>query len=290
MDPTPVTGPEPAPVTKSTDLMPASGAPELPTIVEPELPSPGVEPQSLAPPAIAASETPPTTLPPEPSPGPPTSQLRVEPIAGFPPPPPAEPTPLAPELPPPPSLAVGAAPPAPSIAEALGFPPIENALTVPAPEAPPAPPTGGIDLAVGPSYFPSLERFLEATAAGHQGICVVRDSPERVRAYVGSRPVEIRWLTNIGRGPTLKPSDLDGFSAFLAHAVSTGHVTAFFLEGVEYLVRLHGLDRVVERMVDFDRLAREHSARVWVPLNPKLLSPAELDRFVTAFGGGTPIS
>ena len=84
----------------------------------------------------------------------------------------------------------------------------------------------------------------------------------------------------------MKPSDLDGFSAFLAHAVSTGHVTAFFLEGVEYLVRLHGLDRVVERMVDFDRLAREQSARVWVPLNPKLLSPAELDRFVTAFGGG----
>ncbi|MGB7124853.1 MAG: DUF835 domain-containing protein [Thermoplasmata archaeon] len=146
-----------------------------------------------------------------------------------------------------------------------------------------APPSGGVEVVVGTSYVPTLERFLEATAAGHQGICVVRDSPERVRAYVGSRPVEIRWLTNIGRGPTLKPTDLEGFSAFLSHAVSTGRVTAFFLEGVEYLVRLHGLERVVERMTAFDRLARAQSARVWLPLNPKLLSAAELERLVSAF-------
>jgi len=115
----------------------------------------------------------------------------------------------------------------------------------------------------------------------------VRDSPERVRAYIGSRPVEIRWLTNIGRGLTLKPTDLDGFAAFLTHAVSAGHVTAFFVEGIEYLVRLHGLDRVLAQMSALDRLAREHSARIWMPLNPKLLSPAELDRFVATFAGAS---
>jgi hypothetical protein len=193
--------------------------------------------------------------------------------------------------------------PAPSVSEAVP-PPVpafrsEAATPEPAPlppavppalassEAaePPTPPSGGVEVIVDVSYLTSLERFLEATAAGHQGICVVRDSPERVRAYIGSRPVEIRWLTNIGRGPTLKPTDLDGFAAFLAHAVSSGRVTAFFLEGVEYLVRLHGLEKVVDRMQVFDQLARAQSARVWVPLNPRLLSPEELERFVSVFGG-----
>jgi hypothetical protein len=170
-------------------------------------------------------------------------------------------------------------------AEVALLPPSAESWEPAVPVAAPLP-SGGIELVVAPSYVPTLERFLDATAAGHQGVCIVRDSPERVRAYIGSRPVEIRWLTNIGRGPTLKPSDLEGFSAFLAHAVSTGHVTAFFLEGIEYLVRLHGLEKVVDRMSTFDRLAREHSARVWVPMNPKLLSSTELERFVAVFGSG----
>jgi hypothetical protein len=152
----------------------------------------------------------------------------------------------------------------------------------PAEPTPPPSPRGGIELDVGPSYLPALERFLDATSAGHLGICVVRDSPERVRAYAGSRPVEIRWLTNIGRGATLKPTDLEGFSGFLAHALANGRATVFFLEGVEYLVRLHGLDRVVAELVRFGEEARARSARVWVSLNPKLLSPAELEAFLAA--------
>jgi tRNA synthetases class I (I, L, M and V)/Protein of unknown function (DUF835)/Anticodon-binding domain of tRNA ligase len=191
----------------------------------------------------------------------------------------------------------------PSIPELLPVSEPSTALPI-LPTAPPAPPeppsgvapvpaaapSGGIEIVVGTSYVPTLERFLEATAAGHQGICVVRDSPERVRAYVGTRPVEIRWLTNIGRGPTLKPTDLEGFSAFLAHAISTSHATALFLEGIEYLVRLHGLELVVQHIVALDQLARAHSARVWVPLNPKLLSSLELDRFVSMFGARAPSS
>ncbi len=153
----------------------------------------------------------------------------------------------------------------------------------PEPVPSPPPPAAGVELGVGPRYVASLERFLDATAAGHQGICIVRDSPERVRAYVGSRPVEVRWLTNIGRGATLKPTDLEGLSAFVAHAASTGRVTVFFIEGVEYLVRLHGLERVVAEMAKIDEVARANSARVWIHLNPVLLSPTELDRFTATF-------
>jgi tRNA synthetases class I (I, L, M and V)/Protein of unknown function (DUF835)/Anticodon-binding domain of tRNA ligase len=248
--------PEPAPEPSLGDL------PEpVPPTVEPSPEIPQVEPSSA--PAL--------TLPEEAPPVPPASETPTTVPASEPP------AALIP--PPPPSIAE-----LPSPVPVAPLPPVrEPAFVAPAPPTPPAP-VSGVELDVATSYLPALERFLDATAAGHLGMCVVRDSPERVRAYAGSRPVEIRWLTNIGRGATLKPTDLEGLAAFLEHTLSSGRVTVFFLEGVEYLVRLHGLDRVVEELLRFDAAARSQSARVWVPLNPKLLSAAELERFVSAFG------
>ena len=139
-------------------------------------------------------------------------------------------------------------------------------------------------MTVGDSIVTGLVGFLESTAAGHHGVCVVRESPERIRARVGSRPIEVIWLTNIGRGPALRPSDLDGVWAFLCRKLFEERVTAFFLEGIEYLVRLHGADSVLTGLVEFDRLARENDARVWVFLAPALMKPADLDRFRGTFG------
>lgn len=257
--------------------------PERPEIASESTASPSTPATEIPTPTVESGMTGEDGAPPARDEGPPATSAPGEPPAPALAPP--EPSTMAPSAPVGPPTPVPPAALESSVAATPVFPAVEPPM-VPAPPPTPAEPVpaSGIDLAVGPSYFPSLERFLEATAAGHQGICVVRDSPERIRAYVGSRPVEIRWLTNIGRGPTLKPTDLDGFSAFLAHAVSAEHVTAFFLEGVEYLVRLHGLERVVDRMAAFDRLAREHAARVWMPLNPKLLSGPELERFVARFG------
>jgi Protein of unknown function (DUF835) len=136
---------------------------------------------------------------------------------------------------------------------------------------------------VAPSYLPSLQEFLDTTSAGHRGIAVVRESPERLRTHVGARPVEVYWLTNLGRGLTLKPNDLDAYSSFLERAVDQDRVTAFFLEGIEYLARLHGIDRIIDRLSAFHASAVAHEARVWLCVHPGLLSPADLDRLVAAF-------
>ncbi len=135
---------------------------------------------------------------------------------------------------------------------------------------PPPAPSGGVTLIVASSYLPAFARFLDATAAGHRGICIVRESPDRLRAHVGPRPVEIYWLTNIGRGLTLRPNDLDAYSTFLEKAVELDRVTAFFLEGIEYLTRVHGTERVIERLAAFHVQAQAHDARVWVYLHPDL--------------------
>jgi len=156
--------------------------------------------------------------------------------------------------------------------------------TEPAEPEPPAP-SSGVELMVGDSLVTSLGGFLEAASAGHHGVCVVRETPERIRARVGSRPVEVFWLTNIGRGPALRPSDLEGAWSFLSRKLLEEQVTAFFLEGIEYLVRLHGADAVLNGLVQFDRLARENDARIWVYLAPSLMKTEDLERFRATFGG-----
>jgi len=160
-------------------------------------------------------------------------------------------------------------------------------LSVSTPEIPapvePEPTRGGTELETGTSVIASLQPFLEATGAGLPGICVVRESPERIAAQVGARPVDIYWLSNLGRGRTLKPNDLPAISDFLSHHLNEGKVTVFFLEGIEYLVRIHGVDAIVDLLLGFDRAARDQEARVWVHLTPDLLKPADLERIRTAF-------
>jgi hypothetical protein len=278
----------PAPTLSDAAEVPAATLPEVienPAVTtETPYPTPS-EPAEIPAATLPEVTEPPTSTPPEATeilaPELPDSAPDADPSAPLASLPPVEPTDLPEAEPLAPSLEI-VTPPVSQVAP-------EPVLPVEPPAAVPTP-TGGFDLTVGTSYIPALERFLEATAAGHRGICIVRDSPERVRAYIGSRPVELRWLTNIGRGLTLKPNDLDGLSGFLAHAVSEGQVTAFFLEGVEYLIRIHGLEKVVQQLTAFDLQAKEHSARVWVPLNPKLLSPAELERLTAAFGGAPAVS
>jgi len=172
-------------------------------------------------------------------------------------------------------------PPAPEVRPTAPLPPELHEEVEPPLPSPPS----GVELAIGDSLVVALGGFLDSTAAGHHGVCVVRESPERIRARVGSRPIEVFWLTNIGRGPSLRPSDLEGAWAFLGRKLLEEHVTAFFLEGIEYLVRLHGAEAVLTGLVQFDRLARENDARIWVCLAPSLMKPNDLERFRSTFGG-----
>ncbi|MGA8664961.1 MAG: DUF835 domain-containing protein [Thermoplasmata archaeon] len=257
-----------------------------------------------APPSTAESAPaePTAPEPPEPAGGPPEPVVEEVPAAGVDgsrstePPAPLPPPTVAvePELeiagtaPSVPEPSLEPALPAAVVPEVLPAPPLPSE---PIPPPPPpvvaptiVPPRAGVEIIVAPSYLPALQEFLDTTSAGHRGVAIVRESPERLRTHVGPRPVEVYWLTNLGRGLTLKPSDLDAYSAFLETALRQDRVTAFFLEGIEYLARLHGMDRIVERLSLLHAQAVEHDARVWVCVHPGLLAPADLERLVAAFG------
>ncbi len=273
--------PTPAEPTESTGL-PAGEAPAAET-VEPDTPpaaSPPAEPESSPSEASAELPTEPSSLatePPAPAVEVTAPDVPIAPLPAAPPAPAVEPK--APEVEERGPKVEPAAPPLETVV------PAPSVLLPPEEPGPPSPPAG-VELTVGDSLAAALGGFLDSTAAGHHGVCVVRESPERIRARVGSRPIEVFWLTNIGRGPSLRPSDLEGAWAFLSRKLLEERVTAFFFEGIEYLVRLHGADAVLTGLVQFDRLARENDARVWVCLNPGLMNPADLERFRSTFGEG----
>jgi len=248
--------PEGPDVSEAPEQVPLESPPSSP---EAEA-APGSPPSE--PPSLASIETP--TVPVEP-PAPPELNSPVAPVPGGPIPRDAVATQPIQEIPIPPSSEVPVAPSAPPVATR-------------------APAPSGIELEIGSSPFTSIQPFLDATAAGHRGVCLVRESPERVTAQVGPRPVDVYWLTNLGRGKTLRPSDLPGIFALLQRAVDQDHVTALFLEGIEYLVRLHGVEELIDRLSDLDRRARSHDARVWVHLTPDLLRAPDLKRITASLG------
>jgi hypothetical protein len=251
----PTSGPEPevppeAPPTVTGEPAPAEGTvphPEAPRETEPEAPAEEIKPEEPESPPVAEAE-----------PAPAAAEEGDESGEGT----PAMAPPVAPEIAP--EAQAGPAPVTPS----------------PEPVALPS----GVELCIGDPLTVALSGFLDSTAAGHRGVCLVRESPERIRARVGSRPIEVYWLTNIGRGPSIRPADLDAVWTLLGRKLLEDRATAFFLEGIEYLVRIHGVDAVLSGLVQFDRLARENDARIWVLLTPALMRPTDLDQFQATFG------
>jgi hypothetical protein len=223
-------------------------------------PSPLIEPPSKAEPP-APDSAPPGGTPAPPPPEVPVGPEAPEPAAPGTLAPPAGPSEGAPELP------VSGAPIGPPVPEPIPPPPV------------------GLEFDTSESLLQALLPFLDATAAGHKGIAIVRELPERIRAHVGIRPVEVYWLTNLGRPQTLRPGDLAAIVERVRQALLEESVSALFLEGVEYLVRIHGVDRVVEFLRELDGEARAREARLWVHLTPALLSPGDLERLHDAWGG-----
>jgi valyl-tRNA synthetase len=180
--------------------------------------------------------------------------------------------------PPAPPIAMPGETPAPPEAES---PPVEPPLVEPIP----APPTG-LEVDTSDSLFQALLPFLDATAAGHKGVAIVRELPERIRTHVGPRPVEVYWLSNLGRKQTIRPSDLAGISEFVRRALLERGVTAFFVEGAEYLILMHGIDKVVELLHGLDAEVIAGHARLWLHLTPALLPSSDLERIVAEFAPG----
>ncbi|HYK92952.1 MAG TPA: DUF835 domain-containing protein [Thermoplasmata archaeon] len=159
--------------------------------------------------------------------------------------------------------------------------PVAPAAIVPPP--PPEPRRTGTFISSETVSGPTWATFLDATAAGHRGLCLSREFPDRLRALIGPRDVTIIWLSNAGRPGSARPGDLDALGALVEKMVTQEGVTAVYIDSVEFLIRVNSLDRVLELLQRLHQQALAHNARVWVPVNPLLASSADAEKLVTAF-------
>ena len=173
----------------------------------------------------------------------------------------------------------------PGLASAIPTPPLPAQLPVPAiPEEvpPPAPipstpPPSGVELWVEGSGPDAWEKFLDSTGAGLQGLCVSREFPDRLRAYLGRRAVEILWLSNSGREGAVRPADLDSIESAIRKGLSNAAVSIVYLGGIEYLVSIRPVPTVLAFLARVDSVARERLVRVILPVNPLLVAADRLE-------------
>ncbi len=256
--------PPPAPAPRPSQGPPAS----VPAVAVAPTPGPADPPRAPAPPIALAAPVAPTialaalvapTIPSPPAVTPPSVVTVERP---------------APTLVPEPRIAP------PASADAPGPVPPPTAATVLATASGPAP---GLEVCPGASADDAWSSFLETTGAGHRGLCISREFPDRLRAYLGARDVDVYWLSNAGRDGSVRPSDLDGLLALLRRVLKERNVTAVYLEGVEYLVRIHGLAKTRRFLEELEAELRVRDARAWLPLNPTLLDPASSTELESSF-------
>ncbi|MGI0132667.1 MAG: DUF835 domain-containing protein [Thermoplasmata archaeon] len=162
---------------------------------------------------------------------------------------------------------------------------------MPAPlPVPSTPPPSGVELweeGAGPDPW---DKFLDSTGAGLHGLCLTREFPDRLRAYLGARNVDILWLSTSGRDRSVRPSDLDAVERAIRRGLSDGTVSIVYLSGVEYLLSIHPTDSVLGLLERVDKVARERLVRVVIPLNPSLLPSERLVALRAALQRPAPAS
>ncbi len=250
-----------------------SGAAALSTARPPPVPSEGAVPPAAPTAAPSVAIEPPS--PPSAAPVPPPPEVATAPGNA-----PAAPAPDPRATPTPP-------PRAPTPMEAVptprAVPPAAVPVPIPPREAPPEPPAApppavaGVELWSGTSAEAPWRSFLDATEDGRRGLCVSREFPDRLRASLGTRRVEVIWLSNVGREGSLRPGDLEAISDLFQAALESRAVAAIYLDGLEYLVRLHSLEKTLQFLSTLEARASQHQARVWIPLNVALVDPGTVE-------------
>ncbi len=164
-----------------------------------------------------------------------------------------------------------------------------QAVSLPRPGGGVPPVRYGLELCTHTSRTAASLPFLEATAAGHRGVAIVRDAPDLMRTLVGSRPVVVRRLTGLAEEGSVRPSDLAALTAEFARAIEQEGVSAFFVDGVGYLLEIHGLDEILAWLADVDLLARSSEVRVWLHLGGAEITPAQTAAIQSRFTSETEL-
>ena len=128
----------------------------------------------------------------------------------------------------------------------------------------------------------STEFFIERidrldVDSNHRQIFISRYPQNRLIEHVDISQIECHWLTSLEGKGSIPPS-LEKIHHFIESSIQSGHGT-IFLEGIEWLLSLHGFDAVYSMIRVLSERVSTSNWNIFVSISDSSLAPRELSRF-----------
>jgi len=138
---------------------------------------------------------------------------------------------------------------------------------------------GGLDW--GFSYLlevvqpdPAYKLFTQAIEESN-GLLISRTNPRQLNHFYDLGNAEVLWLTDMSEGEGTISSVLEELMEVLMARIHSNERMVIMLDGIEYLVHIHGFDPVVNLIRRTKDSISEKEIIFLVPLSPKTLKPEE---------------
>ncbi len=111
----------------------------------------------------------------------------------------------------------------------------------------------------------------------HRQIFISRYPQTRLIEHVDISQIECHWLSSLEGKGSIPPS-LEKINHFIESSIQSGYGT-IFLEGIEWLLSLHGFDAVYSMIRVLSERVSTSNWNIFVSISESSLAPRELSRF-----------
>ena len=111
----------------------------------------------------------------------------------------------------------------------------------------------------------------------HRQIFISRYPQARLIEHVDISQIECYWLSSVEGKGSIPPS-LEKINHFIESSIQSGYGT-LFLEGIEWLLSLHGFDAVYSMIRVLSERVSTSNWNIFVSISESSLAPRELSRF-----------
>jgi uncharacterized repeat protein (TIGR01451 family) len=110
--------------------------------------------------------------------------------------------------------------------------------------------------------------FSELIDEGHNGLCITRTFPSRVKANYYFEGVSILWLSRTRDKDSILPTNLSGVLSHVKDFMEQNENPVILLDGLEYLMVHSDFQKVLKLVHGLNELSAIYDARLLIPLNP----------------------
>ncbi len=161
--------------------------------------------------------------------------------------------------------------------------PSAPAAEEPSPAVPPTVSSPAFHLAGGSSYLLKDDApdgcysvFLQLVTGGHQGLCITRDYPDRVRQRYNLVKTPILWLSNSDSPFSIEPVQLGKLYHKIEDFLKRGEKPVVMLSGLEYIITQNNYTSALKFLQLIKDQVAIHDGILLIPLSPSTLNERDL--------------